>query len=210
MNSTSNKDKRIDKYIENAAAFAQPILLHLRNVIHKACPQITENIKWGMPCFEFHGILCNMASFKNHCTFGFWKASLMKDKILMQNAQSETAMGHLGKLTSLKDLPSDKKITSWITEAMILNEKGIKVEKTKPSKAKELIVPNYFIKELKKNKMAFQTFEKFSQSHKNEYVQWITEAKTETTKEKRIQQAINMLSEEKPRNWKYMKEYANK
>lgn len=210
MELTSNRDKRIDTYIENAASFSQPILKHLRNVIHKTSHQIIENIKWGMPCFEFHGILCNMASFKNHCTFGFWKASLMKDKILIKNAQAETAMGHLGKLTSLKDLPADKKIMDWIKEAMALNEKGIKVEKKKPAQAKLLKAPNYFINELKKNKIAFRIFEKFSQSHKNEYLEWIIEAKTEPTRIKRMQQAIEMMTEGKPRKWKYMKEYANK
>jgi uncharacterized protein YdeI (YjbR/CyaY-like superfamily) len=135
----------------------------------------------------------------------FWKASLMKDPVLMQNASSEVAMGHLGKITSLKDMPADKKIIAWIKEAMILNDKGIKVAKPKPAEKKELIVPDYFTKVLGKNKAAKQNFEAFAYSHKKEYLQWITEAKTEETRNKRIANAIEMIAEGKSRNWKYAK-----
>lgn len=197
----------VDAYITKAAPFAQPVLSHLRDLIHKACPEVEENIKWGMPSFEYKGILCNFASFKQHCTFGFWKASLMKDKMLMENARSEASMGHLGKITSLKDLPSDKKITAWIKEAMKLNEEGKKVIKAKPVVKKDLVIPSYIPAAIKKNKKAWGTFVKFSPSAKKEYIEWITEAKSEETRNKRLLQAIEWMAEGKPRNWKYMKEY---
>ena len=147
-----------------------------------------------------------MASFKKHCSFGFWKASLMKDKTLIANAESETAMGHYGKITSLKDLPSDKKIIAHIKDAMMLNEKGIKLPKRKATTAKkDIVVPDYFLKQLKKNKKAFTTFEKFSPSHKREYVEWITEAKSDETKNRRMKTAIVWMVEGKSRNWKYIK-----
>ena len=136
----------------------------------------------------------------------FWKASLMKDPILVENAKSETAMGHLGRITSLKDMPSDKKITSWIKEAMELNDKGIKLpSKAKPADKKELVVPEYFLKALAKNKKAKQVFENFAYSHKKEYVMWITEAKTEETRNKRMETALEWLAEGKSRLWKYEK-----
>ena len=72
----ARKDPRIDKYIAGAAAFARPILTHLRQLIHTGCPEVEETLKWGMPSFLYHGILCGMAGFKQHCTFGFWKGSL--------------------------------------------------------------------------------------------------------------------------------------
>ena len=197
----------VDAYISKAAPFAQPVLNHLRRLVHKTCPEVEENIKWGMPSFEYKGMLCGFASFKQHCTFGFWKASLMKDKVLMENARSESAMGHLGRITSLKDLPSDKKITAWIKEAMKLNEEGKKVVKAKPVVKKDLVIPAYIPREIKKNKKAWGTFEKFSPSAKKEYVEWITEAKSEKTRNKRLLQAIEWMAEGKPRNWKYMKEY---
>jgi uncharacterized protein YdeI (YjbR/CyaY-like superfamily) len=200
-------DKRVDNYIEKAQPFAKPILVHLRKLIHEACTEVEENIKWGMPSFEYKGLMCGFASFKQHCTFMFWKASLMSDPILMQNAKSETSMGHLGKITSLKDLPSDKKIKAYIKEAMKLNDDGIKVVKAKPITPKELVVPEDVLKAIKKNAKAYKTFNAFSTSNKKDYIDWFVEAKTDATKQKRLAQAIEWMAEGKPRNWKYMKSY---
>lgn len=122
-----NTNPLVDEYIAKAQPFAQPILHHLRLLIHTACPMVEERIKWGMPSFEYKGLMCGIASFKQHCTLGFWKASFMKDKTLINNAAEEKSMEHLGKITSLKDLPNDKKIIAYIKEAMQLNEEGIKV-----------------------------------------------------------------------------------
>jgi uncharacterized protein YdeI (YjbR/CyaY-like superfamily) len=200
------KDARIDSYISKSAVFAKPILIHLRELVHLTCPEVEEKIKWGFPHFDYKGMMCSMASFKKHCAFGFWKASLMKDKTLIANAESESAMGHYGKITSLKDLPSDKKIIAHINEAMMLNEKGVKLPaKNVKAVNKETLVPDYFLKQLKKNKKAFTTFEKFSPSHKREYIEWITEAKTDETKNRRMQTAIEWMIDGKSRNWKYIK-----
>jgi uncharacterized protein YdeI (YjbR/CyaY-like superfamily) len=202
------KDSPIDKYINNAAPFAQPILTHLRKLVHATCPEAEEKIKWGFPHFDYKGeMMCSMASFKQHASFGFWKASLMKDPVLKETAASEVAMGHLGKITSLKDLPSDKKIKSWIKEAMKLNDDGVKMVKTKPAKTTELVTPSYFTKALQKNKKALSCFEAFSTSAKKEYVSWVDDAKSEDTRDKRMEQSIEWLAEGKPRNWKYMKKY---
>ena len=199
------KEKALDAYIAKSADFAKPILNHIRELVHKACPNVEEKMKWSMPFFDYKGeMLCHMASFKQHAVMGFWKASLMKDSILVENAKSEVSMGHLGRITSLKDLPPDKKIIAWVKEAMVLNDKGVKLAaKPKAADKKELFVPDYFLKALSKNKKALQIFTAFSYSHKKEYVQWITEAKTEETKNKRIASAIEMIAENKSRNWKY-------
>jgi uncharacterized protein YdeI (YjbR/CyaY-like superfamily) len=199
------KDPRIDLYISKSAEFAKPILIHIRELIHKVCPDVEETIKWGSPHFDYKGPLCDMAAFKKHCSFGFWKAALMKDKTLIANAKSESAMGHYGKIASIKDLPSDKKIIAHITDAMILNEKGIKLPPRKVTTNKKIIIPEYFLTRLKKNKKAFMTFENFSPSHKREYIEWITEAKTEETRNRRMETAIEWMTEGKSRNWKYMK-----
>jgi uncharacterized protein YdeI (YjbR/CyaY-like superfamily) len=200
------KDPRIDLYIYNAADFARPILLHLRELVHLACPDVQETIKWSFASFDYKGPMCSMASFKQHCAFGFWKASLMKDKSLIANAESESAMGHYGKITTLRDLPPDKKIIAHIKEAMMLNEKGIKLPPPKvTTRKKEIVAPDYFLKQLKKNKKALITFNSFSPSHKREYLEWIIEAKTDDTKNRRMDKAIEWMSEGKSRNWKYMK-----
>ncbi|MBK8290976.1 MAG: YdeI/OmpD-associated family protein [Flammeovirgaceae bacterium] len=198
------RDKRIDSYILKSADFAIPILTHLRELVHVACPDVEETLKWSFPNFEYKGMMCHMAGFKNHCSFGFFKASLMKDKTLVKNAKSESGMGHLGAIKSLKDLPSDKVLIQYIKEAAKLNAEGIKVEKKKPV-IKKLIIPPYFIKALKSNKAALNTFEAFSYSNQKEYIEWITEAKTEVTRDKRMDTALEWMAEGKIRNWKYLK-----
>lgn len=200
----AKKEKLIDAYIAKSADFAKPILNHIRELVQKTCPEVEEKMKWSFPHFDYKGeMMCSMAAFKQHASFGFWKAALMKDPVLAETAKSEVAMGHLGRITSLKDLPADKKLTSWIKEAMKLNEEGIKVAKPKITEKKELVVPEYFIKALSKNKKAKQVFDNFPYSHKKEYLQWITEAKTEETRDKRMATALEWIAEGKGRNWKY-------
>lgn len=203
-------DDRIDAYIERREEFAKPVLRHIRKIVHKACPQTEETIKWGFPHFDYKGeMLCSMASFKQHCAFTFRKASLMKKNKALELTE-RSAMGHLGKIKSLKDLPPDKELISMIKEAMDLNDKGIKIKKApvaQKSGIKEISIPGYFSEILNKNKNknAKETFYAFSPSHKREYMEWITGAKTEATRDKRIAKALEWLSEGKSRNWKYIK-----
>ncbi len=201
------KDKAIDLYILKSAEFAIPILIHLRELVHIACPDVEEKMKWSFPHFDYKNeMMCSMAAFKKHCAFGFWKASLMKNTVLVETAKSEVAMGHLGKITSLKDLPADKKIIAYVKEAMELNDRGIKLAApTKTTEKKELVIPAYFLQALEKNKKAKATFENYAYSHKKEYLQWITEAKTELTRNKRMETALEWMAEGKERHWKYKK-----
>lgn len=203
----NNRNKAIDAYISKSADFARPILNYIRELVHKACPEVEEKIKWGFPHFDYKGdMMCSMAAFKQHASFGFWKATLMKDPVLAETARSEVAMGHLGRICSLKDLPVDKKLTAWIKEAMTLNDKGIKLPaRTKVPEKKELVVPEYFIKAVSKNKKAKAAFDDYSYSHKKEYLDWVTEAKSEDTRNKRMASAIEMMAAGKSRNWKYAK-----
>jgi uncharacterized protein YdeI (YjbR/CyaY-like superfamily) len=202
----ASKDSRITSYISKSADFAQPILEKLRSLVHKACPEVEETMKWSFPHFNYKGeMMCSMAGFKQHCAFSFWKAALMKDPALLQNAHSELAMGHFGRICSIKDLPADKIIIAYIKEAMQLNDTGLKISKPKPTVKKDLEIPDYFGKAVKRNKAAWRVFENFSYSNKKEYLEWITDAKTEETRNKRLTAAIEWMAEGKARNWKYEK-----
>jgi uncharacterized protein YdeI (YjbR/CyaY-like superfamily) len=203
------KDTRIDAYIAKAQPFAQPIMKKLRELVYKACPDVTETIKWGMPSFEYKGPMFGFAAFKAHCVGGFWKSKLLKDPnnfLGERKNQGGEAMGNLGRMTSVKDLPPDKAFIDFIKQHMKLNDEGIKVEK-KPRPKKELVVPKELTDAINKNKKAKETFENFSPSNKREYADWIADAKTEATKSKRLAEAVQWMSEGKPRLWKYMKEY---
>jgi uncharacterized protein YdeI (YjbR/CyaY-like superfamily) len=196
------RDPRVDAYIAKSADFAQPILTHLRDVVHAACPDVQETMKWSMPFFDYNGVMCNMAAFKAHATFGFWKGALIPGLAPNSNSGGES-MGNLGKLTSVKDLPSRKVLTGYVKEAMRLNADGVAVKKPAKAAKPEAKVPPDLAAALKKNRKAAATFEAFPPGQRREYMTWIDEAKREETRAKRIAQAVEWLAEGKKRNWKY-------
>jgi uncharacterized protein YdeI (YjbR/CyaY-like superfamily) len=201
-------DARIDAYIARSADFAKPVMEHLRELIHEACPEVEETIKWGMPSFEYKGILCGFAAFKQHCTFGFWKHAILAEKHEILQHQERAAMGSFGKMTSRQDLPSDKILKMLIKDAMKLNEAGIAIPnlgRKAPGGKPEIPEPEYLTKLLAKDKKAKTTWDAFSPSCRREYLEWITEAKTEPTREKRLAQTMEWLAEGKQRHWKYQK-----
>lgn len=193
------KNEMITVYIANAQPFAQSILSHIRELIHQACPEVLEKMKWSVPHFDYKGPICSLAAFKEHCAFGFWKEKLMKDPYHLFNRSSTS---HFGRITVIADLPSDPILLSYIQEAIELNEQGMKLPKKILVKEK-CIIPEFFMNELVKNKEAWAMFQKFSYSKQKEYIVWITEAKQESTRQKRIETAIVWLCEGKSRHWKY-------
>lgn len=199
--STRAKSSPIDGYISKSADFAKPILRHIRKLVHRACPEIEETMKWSFPHFMYKGIVCSMAAFKEHCSFGFWKGALFLDKSL---SQSEEGMGQFGRITKLEDLPSDEQVIAYVKEAVRLNEEGVKPPpKAKGKSPRTLEIPEALRAALESNPKARTTFEQFSYSHRKEYVEWIAEAKREETVQKRLKMTIAWLTEGKPRNWKY-------
>jgi len=204
MNKT---DPRIDAYITKSAPFAIPVLDYLRAIVHAACPQVEETMKWSFPHFLYKGsILCSMASFKQHCAFGFWLASRLTDPDKLLAGEGErTSMGHLGRITSIDTLPSEEKLIGFITEAMYLIDQGVKVRNAggNTGEKQPLVVPDYFMRALEQSPDAVRNFAKFSNSGRKEYVEWIEGAKTETTRQRRIVSAVEWIGEGKTRNWKY-------
>ena len=211
------KDPRIDAYINKSADYAKPILKKLRAIVHKGCPApgVTETIKWGMPAFEYKGPFCGMAAFKKHCVFGFWKSSILfapgndgKKSSAINKAGEKLNWGAHGRdpvpacITSVKELPSDATMLAIIKRAAKLNDDGVKVPKKK-TKKKPLPMPKDFAAALKKTKKAAATFEAFSPSHKREYIEWIVEAKTDETRQRRMATAVEWIAQGKGRNWKY-------
>ena len=193
------KDPRIDAYIAKSADFAKPILTHLRQLIHKACPDVAETIKWSVPFFDYKGTLCALPAFKQHCGLVLWKHALIFDK---KSAAKQRTL--LRRVTAMSDLPGDKILIGYLKKAVALNEAGVKEPvPAKPKAKKDLAMPDYFLTALKKNKKASIHFEKFSPSCQREYVEWLTEAKREETRVKRLTTALEWIARGKSRNWKY-------
>jgi len=205
-------DARVDAYIGKSAPFAKPILEHVRRVVHEVSPLITETIKWGMPFFEYKGLVCQMAAFKQHAAFGFWRASRLNDPhhlLKLGGENEESAGGSFGRVYKIEDLPSEDALKQFVVQAMHLNEIGDKGgnmsgnPKKAPAVKKELVAPDYLLTSLDENPKAKETFEKFSPSNKKEYIEWLLEAKTDATRQKRLETTIEWLTEGKTRMWKY-------
>ncbi|HST06697.1 MAG TPA: YdeI/OmpD-associated family protein [Gemmatimonadaceae bacterium] len=194
------RDPRVDAYLGKAPAFAKPILAHVRALVHEACPDVEETLKWSVPHFEHRGVLCGMAAFRQHCNIILWKGALIPGG----NGRDEK--GNFRNITSLADLPSDKSMLALFEQAARLNEEGVKSPRRKRATAsKPVSVPAELATALARNKKAAAAFEKFPPSHKREYAQWIAEAKGEETRQRRVKSAIGWIAAGKARNWKYEK-----
>jgi len=197
----AKKDPRVDAYIARAADFAKPILKRFRKLVHQAAPEIEEDLKWSMPAFVHKGIVCGMAAFKNHAVIHFWKGDLM---FAGDAKKRNEAMGDFGRLTSVDQLPGDRVMISYIRKAVALNEQGIKKAPRTRKPPARLAPPDDLRLALSKNKKAREAFDRFSYSHRKEYIEWIAGAKRDDTRTRRLALAMDWISQGKPQNWKYM------
>ena len=196
----------VSEYILNAEAFAQPMLIELRAIVHSFCPEVEETLKWSMPHFVYRGEnLCNMASFTQHCAFGFWLAAMMRDEYGIFQRREQGGMGDLGKMRTMEDIPGPEKLGPYVLQAMQLIEGGVKLPRTAAQPQKALVIPDLLKDALSKEPAAQKTFDGFTDSCKREYVNWINEAKTEATRIRRLETTIENLLEGKTRDWKYKK-----
>lgn len=203
-----NYNSAVDAYIANSEDFAKPILEHWRQLVHKSCPDVEETIKWSLPHFDYKGDnMCVAASYKNHCSFTFLKAELMTDRRLKANKDLKPIQRFLGKINKIGDLPPDDEFIAMLKEAMQLNEKGIKIKREKPEteKPKVLETPDYLLTAFVANPKAKEVFESKSNSFRKEYIVWITDAKIDQTRQKRITEALEWIAEGKGRFWKHQK-----
>ena len=199
-------DARVDAYIAKAAPFAKPILEHVRQVVHDASPKITETVKWGMPFFDYKGPVCMMASFKQHLGFGFWKASRLNDPNgFVNEGGDEAAAGSFGRIEKMEDLPPDDVLKDFVLQIIAINESGVKEPKKVAAPKAEIAMPDDFNNLLSGNPKALEHFFNFSPSKKKEYLEWIVESKSDATRLKRMEQALEWIGEGKSRHWKYQK-----
>jgi hypothetical protein len=194
------KDPRVDAYIAKARPFARPVLRRVRALVHKGCPDVREDIKWGFPHFLSDGILCSMASFRSHCAVGFWKGQ----RVLGNRRKVGGAMGQFGRIASVADLPAPEAFVGYVRRAAALNRAGDarRIPK-KPRAKKPLRIPGVLRAALSKNARARAAFESFSPSNRRDYAEWIAEARTDATRARRLSTAIEWMEQGRIRNWKY-------
>ncbi|GAC1365495.1 MAG: hypothetical protein NVSMB3_14120 [Acidobacteriaceae bacterium] len=197
------RDERVDEKIAKAPAFAQPVMRHLRELVHEGCPETEETIKWGMPFFLYRGkMLCSLGVFSKHCSFGF-VGPRMREVMREAGMPMEDAAGSLGRLTSLTELPKDEQMLAWIRQAAQIAETATPKRAESREPKAEAEVPEELLEGLRKSEGAQKIFDGFSASCRREYVEWIVEAKRAETRERRVTQAVEWIAEGKTRNWKY-------
>lgn len=193
-------DPRIDAYIARQADFARPILIHIRALVHAAAPDISEAVKWGMPFFTYKDQnLCSMAAFKGHAAFGFWH-----DKVGRDDAR-QGAMGQFGKIMQLNDLPSDTEIAALLTQAMALIDAGDRPRAGAKQAREPLPVHPAFADAIAADPAAAAVWAAFPPGKLRDYCEWINDAKSDSTRERRIGQAVEWIAQGKGRNWKYQR-----
>jgi uncharacterized protein YdeI (YjbR/CyaY-like superfamily) len=204
--SQTNRNPKFDAYLAASEDFAKPIMMHLRSLLHTTCPEVVEELKWGIPHFDYKGeMMCIFAASKKHCSFGFWKDALMADPRLKANSSLPAIKRFMGKLTKIEDLPTDVELIGFIREAMTLNENGVKLPPREAKTPKTLAMPPGFAEKLAENPTAKQEYDSKSDSFRKDYLVWITDAKTDATRQKRIEESVAWIAEGKGRFWKYEK-----
>ncbi|MGX7666673.1 YdeI/OmpD-associated family protein [Flavobacterium pedocola] len=200
------QNKKVDEYIAKSQEFAKPILEFLREIIFETCPQIEEDIKWGTPHYAYKDDhLLMLGSFKNHCSFSIYKAEFLKDKEIAESVKAGKKFGYMDKLKSVSELPSKKVLVSLIKEAMTINEQGIKKVIPVSDKPKVIETPDYLAKALNADKKAKAIWDAKSDAFRKDYLVWIIDAKTDATRQKRIDQTLEWVADGKGRFWQYGK-----
>ena len=206
LKSSGVRDARFDAYIVKAPEYARPILEHVRDLMHKAHPEVVETMKWQHPFFTHANgkIIASIGAFKEHCRFGIWHAEAAA-AIRLAAGHGSNERGSVVKVRSLKDLPPQKVLlASFKKAAEAAADRKTKLPRKEYQTPKPpLAVPADLTAALRKNKSAQKTFDGFSPSSKREYVEWIIGAKQDETRQRRLVQAVEWMAEGKSRNWKY-------
>jgi len=194
-----SRDPRIDAYIAKAQPFARPILEKVRNRVHAVVPDAEEAIKWSMPAYTLGGkIVLITAAFKAHTALNFWRGQELRGE-----AANANAMGQFGKIGSVDDLPPDAELDRLISEAAELAEAAPAPRNAKRDPKPAPGLHPEFAAALAKAPRAKAALDGFPPSAQRDYFEWISEARQDATRQKRIATAVEWLGEGKRRHWKY-------
>ena len=203
MTMANAKNPKVDAYIAKAAPFAQPILNAIRERVLASGVELEETLKWNSPSWTHEGkLLCGMGAFKAHCVFGFWHKDMQAE--LAKLGKSKVGVGgiHRERLVDLSEVPSAaamKKLMKKAAELALSDKPAMKRSVPKP----EAQVPADLEHALALNKAAAAHFQAFTPGKRREYIDWITGAKRDTTRQARLEQAIEWIAAGKSRHWKY-------
>lgn len=183
---------KVTAYIEKQTTWKEELTL-LRSILLKL--PVEETVKWGAPTYTFEGKnVVGLAGFKNYFGLWFFQGALLKDpqKVFINAQEGKTKAMLQWRFTSIKEVDKNL-IKEYVLEA-IENQKQGRVIKPQRN-TKPLVIPELLQKELDNNLALKEKFEAFSLSHKREYANYISEAKREATKLKRLEKIVPMILE---------------
>ena len=167
-------------------------------MVHEACPDCEETLKWSMPSFIYKGkILAGFASFKAHATFGYWNEPGARARTRRAERDGPVRPADLARRSA-----AARDLVALTHKAMTLIDDGVKPRATSTKKA-PFTVPQDLRAAIDAVPAAKATFDGFPPWCQREYVEWVTEAKRDETRAKRLDQTVEWLAEGKRRNWKY-------
>jgi hypothetical protein len=201
MNCAEKKGMTVEARIAEAAEFARPICEKLRAAIRHGAPQLREVIKWGNPCYEGGGLVCGFAAFQKHVRLFFFKGAQVPDPDGLLAQGEDNVSGRALSFTSAEAVPV-KKVERLVRAAAKLD--ADKSRKPLPrARRPELPMPKEFSIALKRTPKARAFFEILPPSCRREYIEWISTAKREETRARRLAEALTMLSSGRRYNDEY-------
>lgn len=183
-------NSKIEEYISKKEKWKTELEL-LRSVFSNL--PVDETIKWGAPTYVFNNKnIVGLAAFKNYCGLWFFQGSLLKDKhkVFINAQEGKTKAMLQWRFHSLEEIDVDL-IIEYVLEAIenVKAGKEIKPDRTK----KELKIPPELNNEFKLNTKFKKQFDALSNSKQREYANYISEAKREQTKKKRLEKIKPMI-----------------
>ncbi|MCB0792148.1 MAG: DUF1801 domain-containing protein [Flavobacteriales bacterium] len=198
--------ERINSHIAEQDEWKRRLMVRLRQLIHQVDPGIEETWRWNGPHFDRNGIMLGMSAHKTCVSIWFHKGALLKDpRRLFEPLEKDEAKGMRVYKLKESDAIDEKAFTELVKQAVKLNEDGVKLSEAKPAR-KTLVVPPELESVLKKDQHAMTNWEGFSYSKKKDYIEWVTDAKREETRKRRIAQAFQLIRDGLALNERYEKQ----
>lgn len=162
---------------------------------------LEESIKWAAPCYSLAGKnVVGIGAFKSYFGLWFFQGALLEDDggFLINAQKGKTKAMRQWRMTEKRDIRAGH-IKRYIKAAAALAQDGKEI---KPDRAKPIVIPKELSDALREQRAA-KAFESLRPGQRREYADYVTEAKRDDTKRRRINKILPMILEGVGLNDKY-------
>ena len=185
-----DKTQQVEAYYQESHLFKEGINL-LRQLAQQT--EAIETLKWRMPVYTIgNKNVFGIVRFKHHFGIWFFNGAFMQDSLkVLQNAQEGKTKGMRSwKFNSINEI-KEASVLNYLNEA-ITNQKEGKFLVTRKV-TKELVIPDLLVTAFKNDTELKTAFDKFTHYKQKEFCEYITEAKQDKTKQKRLAKISPMI-----------------